>query len=140
MKNQPLTLVGVGCGGRTLTYCGLAARQPRRYRVIAGADPLAHRVNKLGELSQNPDFRAFASDEALFAAGRLADVAVIGTQDAYHVEPALKAMETGYDVLLEKPIATAVGEGEKLVQRVQETGARVLIGPSRAQPDHGQGT
>ena len=103
--NQPLTLVGVGCGGRTLTYCGLAARQPRRYRVIAGADPLPHRVNKLGELSQNPGFRAFASDEELFAAGRLADVAVIGTQDAYHVEPALRAMETGYDVLLEKPLA-----------------------------------
>ena len=125
--NQPLTLVGVGCGGRTLTYCGLAARQPRRYRVIAGADPLPHRVNKLGELSQNPGFRAFASDEELFAAGRLADVAIIGTQDAYHVDPALRAMETGYDVLLEKPIAPNPSDILKLEAAAVRLGRKVMV-------------
>lgn len=127
MKQQPLTLVGVGCGGRTLTYCGLAARQPHRYRIIAGADPLAHRVNKLGGLSQNPDFRAFASDEALFAAGRLADVAIIGTQDAYHVEHALRAMETGYDLLLEKPIAPNPSDILKLEAAAARLGRKVMV-------------
>jgi predicted dehydrogenase len=127
MKQHPLSLVGVGCGGRTLTYCGLAARQPDRYRLIAGADPLARRVNKLAGMSQNPGFRAFASDAELFAAGRLADVAIIGTQDAYHVEPALRAMEVGYDVLLEKPIAPNPSDILKLEAAAIRLGRKVMV-------------
>ena len=104
--SKPLSLVGIGCGHRTLTYCEIAAQQPHRYRVVAGADPQTERLERMRELSRNPEFRGFADADALFAAGKIGDVAVIGTQDAYHVQPATRAMELGYDVLLEKPVAT----------------------------------
>ena len=124
---SPLSLVGIGCGGRTITYCGLAAREPHRYRVIAGADPNAVRVEELRKASRNPDFRGFSSDRELFAAGRLADVAVIGTQDAYHVEPAIMAMETGYDVLLEKPIAPDPREILHLLEVSEKLDRKVMV-------------
>lgn len=123
----PLSLVGIGCGHRTLTYCGLAAQQPQRYRVVAGADPVAARIARLRELSGEAGFRSFADDRALFAAGRIGDVAIIGTQDAYHVEPAVRAMELGYDLLLEKPIAPDPRQVLELLATAERLGRRVLV-------------
>lgn len=124
---KPLTLAGVGCGGRTRTYCGLAARMPHRYRVVAGADPNAARVEQLRELVRNPDFRVYRSDAEMFAAGRPADVVIIGTQDAYHVQPALRALELGSDVLLEKPAATNAADLLALLAASERLGRKVLV-------------
>lgn len=124
---QPLTLVGVGCGGRTRTYCELSAALPNRYRVIAAADPNPTRVDMVKRSSRNPEFRSFASDTELFAAGKLADVCIIGTQDSYHVAPALRAMELGYDLLLEKPIAANPAEILQLLETSERLGRKVLV-------------
>lgn len=128
MQNQILTLAGIGCGGRTLTYFELAMMHfSHRFKIVAAADPNPIRLERARILSKNPDFRAFSCDEELFAEKRLADIVVIGTQDHYHVEPCIKALEKGYDVLLEKPIATdlkgvlAVGEAAK------KYGRRVMV-------------
>lgn len=125
--NPPLALVGIGCGGRTLTYCGLAAAHPHRFRIVGGADPNAFRVGELQKISGDPDFRTFDSADSLFAAGRFADIAVIGTQDAYHVAPAIRAMEAGYDVLLEKPIAQSPEEVLLLLDMARRLGRRVMV-------------
>lgn len=124
---SPLRLVGVGCGGRTRTYCELAAKLPDRYRVVAAADPTPARVEMIRKASCNPDFRGFKTDDELFAAGKIADICIIGTQDSYHVEPALKAMETGYDILLEKPIADDPAEIVRLLQAAERLGRKVLV-------------
>jgi predicted dehydrogenase len=124
---KPLTMVGVGCGGRTRTYCGLAARQPHRYRVVAAADPNPARLEQMRALSLNPDFRGFRDDAELFAAGKLADLCVIGTQDNYHVQPAIRAMELGYDLLLEKPIADNPGDILRLLETAERLGRKVLV-------------
>lgn len=124
---KPISLVGIGCGHRTLTYCEIAAKQPHRYRVVAGADPQAERMERMREISGNPDFRSFYDADALFAVGKIGDVAVIGTQDAYHVEPATRAMELGYDVLLEKPVATDPKQVVQLLATSERLGRKVLI-------------
>jgi len=60
------------------------------------------------------------------------DGLILATPNALHVPQALQCIDVKLPILLEKPIATTVAEGVKLVQRVQETGARVLIGHHRA--------
>lgn len=72
---KPFTIVGIGCGHRTQTYCGLAAMMPHRFQVVAGADPVAARVEVLRKNSSNPGFRGFASDQQLFAASKVVDLA-----------------------------------------------------------------
>lgn len=124
---RTLKLAGIGCGGRTETYLGLAARMQDYYEVTAAADPLPHRVEKIRRLSNNPSFQGFASDTELLAAGVEADVVVVGTQDAYHVEPCIAAMEKGYDILLEKPIATSLADVIRLERRATELKRKVLV-------------
>ncbi len=122
-----LRLAGIGCGGRTRTYLELAAQMPERYEVVAAADPREERLQDTCKRVGNPNLRCFAFDEELLAAEKLADVIVIGTQDAYHVEPCIKAMKKGYDVLLEKPIATHLKDVLHLERVAEKLGRKVLI-------------
>jgi len=127
MPNKSLTFAAIGCGSRVRTYTKTAAMMPDRYQVIAAADPNPERLKMMQALVPNGALRTFASDRELLAAGKLADIMMIGTQDAYHVQPCIEAMRLGYDVLLEKPIATNFAEVMQLEREAVRLGRRVLI-------------
>jgi predicted dehydrogenase len=122
-----LRLAAIGCGGRTYTYLSLAAQTPDRYEIVAAADPQPGRVERIRSISNNPAFRAFRSDADILAADRLADIMVIGTQDSAHFEPCQQALKKGYDILLEKPIATRPEEVLELTRLAERLGRRVLV-------------
>lgn len=73
----------------------------------------------------------FASIDELLARDP-PDGLVLATPNALHVPQALQCIAAGVPILLEKPIATTVAEGRQLVERVAQTGAKVLIGHHRA--------
>jgi predicted dehydrogenase len=73
----------------------------------------------------------YPSLAALFAADK-PDGIVLATPNQLHVSQALECIDAGVPQLLEKPIASSVVEGERLVRKIDETGARVLIGHHRA--------
>lgn len=84
----------------------LAMEQKDRYRIAAAADPVKQRVEAVRDFApeeERDSIRLFKDAASLLAEPRLADVAVIGTQDDYHYAPCKKAMELGYHVLLENP-------------------------------------
>jgi predicted dehydrogenase len=73
----------------------------------------------------------YATLEDLFAHDR-PDGIVLATPNALHVSQALQCMAAGIPLLLEKPIATTVQDAQHLVEQVESTGAKVLIGHHRA--------
>ena len=73
----------------------------------------------------------FRSLEELLAERR-ADAVVLATPNALHVPQALQCIALGLPILLEKPIAPSVAEGEKLLRAIEDREARVLIGHHRA--------
>ena len=122
-----LTLAHLGCGARAQVYATLARLHPDQFQTVAGADLIPARVQKVRELSGNPGFCAFESGQALLAAGKVADVLIIATQDNDHYEPCRRALELGYDVLLEKPIATRPGQVAEIEQLALKKGRRVMV-------------
>lgn len=52
---------------------------------------------------------------------------IIGTQDHAHFEACLQGMQKGYDILLEKPIATNPADILALAWAARELGRRVLV-------------
>lgn len=60
------------------------------------------------------------------------DAVLLATPNALHVPQALQCIAAGLPVLVEKPIATTVAEGQALLQAAERDGARVLIGHHRA--------
>ena len=90
MKHRRLKLAAIGCGSRTYTYFRLAATQPELYEIIAAADRTPERRARARRASGNPEFQEFYDDVAILAVPKLADVMIIGTQDAYHFEHATR--------------------------------------------------
>lgn len=60
------------------------------------------------------------------------DGIVLATPNQLHVEHALCCIDADLPMLLEKPLAPTFAEGERLVQLVERSGAKVLIGHHRA--------
>jgi predicted dehydrogenase len=60
------------------------------------------------------------------------DGLILATPNQLHVSQALQCMEAKLPIILEKPIATTVAEGEKIIAMVAATNAKVLIGHHRA--------
>jgi len=123
----PFRAVIVGAGHRALLYASFARRHPDELRIVGVADPLPHRRAQAARLFDLPDTCQYESAEALAAVPRFADFAINGTMDHQHVSTTLPLLEAGYDVLLEKPIATRIEDLHTLVAAVRGTGRRVAI-------------
>ena len=121
------TLAVYGCGARGRLYAGIAAAAPEKFRLVAACDPVAARTARVRELSGNSGFTEYADEAAFFAAGRLADALIIATPDHLHHGPMVRALELGYDILLEKSIAATLDDVLDLEARAAKSGSRVMV-------------
>ncbi len=120
-------LVGAGNRGRWV-YGRWALAHRERLRVVAVADPDdRERAAFAAEHGIAPEHQHRDWSEAL-AGPKRADVAIIATGDTLHTEPALAALERGYDVLLEKPIAPTPAECVRVVETAERAGRLLQIG------------
>lgn len=125
--SSKLTLAVCGCGSRSRTYSNIAMSLDGQFEIVAGADPIASRVEAVRKTSNNPNFRSFTSAEELLDQPNLADVMIIGTQDQYHFSPAKKALELGYDLLLEKPAAQNISEVKELAKIAKKHNRKIVL-------------
>jgi predicted dehydrogenase len=125
--DRPVTFVVVGAGQRGFGYAGWIAAHPDRARVLAVAEPRAHQREEFARRHGIPPERAFESWQDLAAAPRLADAAIVTTQDAEHTGPAITLADNGYHLLVEKPLAPTEQECTDLVRAVTEAGVLFAV-------------
>ncbi len=126
---KPLTAILIGAGERGADVFGeYALRNPDEIRFIAVAEPLDKRRNSFSSKHFIEQKNCFKSWEQLFEKDKFADVVIVTTQDQLHFQPAILAMKKGYDVLLEKPMATTLEECKELVNVSEKTSQILQIG------------
>lgn len=113
MKTLTAILLGAGLRGMD-TYADYALRNPSDIRFVAVAEPDRERLEKFRALHHIAEENCFTGWEELLNRPKFADVALVCTQDRMHFDPTMKAMEAGYDVLLEKPMAVTPEECAEL--------------------------
>lgn len=122
----PVELVLLGAGNRGFhAYGGYAAAHPGEARFLAVAEPDAERRERFSEAHGIPLDRQFRSWDELVAQPQLARAAVNTTQDRTHRASTLALLAAGYDVLLEKPMATTPADCVELVRAAEQRG-RIL--------------
>ncbi|MUV36877.1 Biliverdin reductase [Lentibacillus sp. JNUCC-1] len=100
------TAVVIGAGDRgARAYAPYALDYPHELKITATAEPNAERRKNFQNTFLLEESSVFSDWEALFAEGKLADIAIICTMDREHFKPVMKALELGYHVLLEKPMS-----------------------------------
>jgi predicted dehydrogenase len=124
--NKIVTAVLLGAGRRGFhVYGNYAKNNKKKLKFVAVAEPIQKRREKFARLHNIPPNRCYESWEVLLSMEKHADVAFICTQDQMHTEPTLRALDKGYHVLLEKPMANKLKDCIRIVQKVEETG-RIL--------------
>lgn len=120
-------LIGAGNRGR-FVFGAWARAHADRLRLVALAEPHDGRREALAaEHGIAPEAR-FRDWKALLGGPRRARVAIVATGDTLHVEPALAALERGYHVLLEKPIAPTPEACVRVVEAAERAGRMLQIG------------
>lgn len=125
---KPITAAIAGCGSRGLdTYAACQARFPEKMKVVAAADPRPEKLEQMKKLVGLTDTQCYKSVEDMFAAGKLADVMFICTQDRQHHDHAMEALRQGYHLLLEKPFAVTMEDCKEIERTATELGLRVMV-------------
>lgn len=123
-----ITAVLLGAGGRGYrAYGPYALAHPDELQFVAVAEPIDDRRERFGDAHQIPQERRFKSWEDLLAQGKIADALVNCTMDQMHTASTTAALENGYDVLLEKPMAHQLVENVQLVQTAEQYGRLLQI-------------
>ena len=125
---RPIEVVMLGAGGRGFhTYGNWILKHPDEVRVVAVAEPDPVRRERFAEAHALPPERVFVDHNALYAQGQLAPGLINATMDRQHLETTLGALEAGYDVLLEKPMAPQPHDCVRLVRAAESAGRMLHI-------------
>ena len=125
-KPVEVVLIGAGSRGRDV-YGRYIGQHPSQFRLVAVAEPNRARRAMIAAPHHIPSERQFASWEELLTCPQLAQAAIIATPDQEHTAPALAALQAGYEVLLEKPMAHRQADCIALVQMAEQTGRLLQI-------------
>lgn len=124
---EKIKVILIGAGNRGTTYARHAYDACPELEIVAVADPNPVRRNHIKEKFSLSDSACFESWENILAMPKFADAAIIATQDQMHFEPAMKAIELGYHLLLEKPAAPTPAECYKIADAANKKGVSVII-------------
>lgn len=124
---KPITAVVLGAGSRGSIYAGYAKDHPEELQIIAIAEPRRDRLDALAEEVDVPAEYRFGTWKDLLNQPKLADCAFVCTLDDDHIQPALKAMELGYHLLLEKPMSNREDECRQIVDAARRTGRTLAV-------------
>ena len=117
----------LGMGNRGTAYAAKQLKFPEEMEVVAMADNRRERMDSANKFLHLPQERLFPHADALLSVPKMADVMVIATQDAQHKDHALRAMELGYDLLLEKPISNKLEDVVEIAAAAKRLGRRVIV-------------
>ena len=118
---KPITAILIGAGHRGMIYGEYAEKNPDELTIVAVADPDIPRRAKAKQKFELKKEYCFSDWKQVFAKPKFADAVIIATSDELHTQPCLAALEAGYDILLEKPIAPTEDECRQILQKAIST-------------------
>lgn len=123
---RPITIVAIGAGNRTNKYLEYAVRHPERLQLVGVVELNDIRRRAVAEKFGLTPEQCFTDYDLFFEHPIPADAILIGTPENRHFDPCMKAIEAGYHVLLEKPIAQTLPECCRIAEAARRKG--VIVG------------
>ena len=126
-----LGFIGTGRMGRSNLRYALATE---RTEVVALCDVYRPNLDLAleqvdGQAATYVDFRELLERSDV-------DAVVVSTPDHWHAAQTVMACHAGKDVFVEKPLATTVAEGRRMVDVARETGRVVQVGTMQRSAEH----
>ena len=121
------TVAIIGCGSRGAEAYGREMfEQKDKWKIVSVCDTNPVKTAKYGAIFAVSEENRFC-DEFEFFKEKRADALIIATMDNDHVRQCKRALELGYDVLLEKPITANEEECRSLLEAHRRYGKKVMV-------------
>ncbi len=119
----------IGCGGIAHSHMKSYLNQPD-VEIVAGCDLIPGRAKAFFKEFGKPEVKCDYKDHTEMLADKSLklDVVSVCTYNRQHVCCAIAAMESGLDVLLEKPMCVTMDEAAELLKAEKRTGRVLSIG------------
>lgn len=121
-----VAVLGAGNRGRE-AYGKYILEHPGDIRAVAVAEPDNDKRALFSQEHEINESQQFKNWQDLLNEKKLADGIIIATLDNMHLEPVLQAMEKGYKILLEKPIAPNLEDLVKIYKKYKATDSEILV-------------
>lgn len=125
--SRPVKIAVIGAGNRADKYLEYARRYPDRLQLVAVVELNELRRRAMADRFGLPEDRRYVNYDDFFADRVEADMVLVSTPENAHFDPAVKAIDAGYHLLLEKPIAQRLDECREIARRARERGVRVGV-------------
>lgn len=122
MKRLRVGIIGQGRSGRDI-HAYIIKKLPELYQIVAVSDPMEDRRQR-AEAELNCD--AYADYRDLFQRKDL-DLIINATPSQLHVPVSLECLNSGFNVLCEKPLARRVADVDKLIEASKDSGKLLAI-------------
>lgn len=123
---KDVIIIGAGARGNRV-FAELIATHETGFRLRGVVEPDAARRAAFAERYGIGPGCAFATVDELVAVPRFADLVFICTPDPTHYDVCRAVAEHGYDILLEKPLATNLPDCLALLDLQQSRGNRIFV-------------
>ena len=117
-------LAVIGFGGRGHIYGEFSRKYPEKFQLKAVAETDEYRRR---DAKENFGAEVYEDYKELLDQGYRLDLVAIATQDAQHKEHALYALNRGYDLLLEKPVAMTEKDCLEIYECAKKNNRRVYV-------------
>ncbi len=112
-----------------ITGCGRIAKrhaeQIAKHGILAAVcDIIPEKANELARLH---NAKAYYSIDEMMAAEKDLTVVSICSPNGLHALHSIKALEAGCNVLCEKPLCIAVGDGKKMIAAAEKAGKKLFV-------------
>ena len=115
----------IGAGSRGMVYAEYAHEHGDE--IVAIAEIRKERLANAASILETPAANCFTDTDDLFALGKVADACIIATMDRDHYGHVMKALDVGYDILLEKPISPDARECIEIEQKANALGLKITV-------------
>lgn len=117
----------IGYGGRGYHYAKLCMQMKNSFEITAVIDNSPEKLGLAGKTAGLSDSQLFLSIDEFLSADKTAEWLFVCTQDKDHCEHAIKALQKGYNLLLEKPVACTPEECIKISLTAQRLKLKVAV-------------
>ena len=124
--SEKLRIAIVGVGSRGTSCFGVHLAERNDVEIAALCDPNPVRAKAAGKIL-NVTAPVYTSMAEMAKSEKL-DGVIITSPDCCHRDCAVEALNLGWNVLIDKPLATNVADGREIIETAKKTGKIVMIG------------
>lgn len=95
--------------------------------IVAVVEPDDSRRTAAADEFRIPLEKQFESVDEFYRLGKICDAVIVSSMDRDHYAQTMRALDLGYDILLEKPISPSPEESLRIQRKANETGRKVIV-------------